>query len=125
MITVIGMWEPGYSQEQNFLEDTIWKQTLSAFAVDRFLMVTASTMMENLNSAIGDRVFMCYGSEGTETLKNFKHPQDAVYLFGIPGDNLRQYIKTDDYKVHIETPNDVDMLACSCVAAVLYDRSLG
>jgi tRNA(Leu) C34 or U34 (ribose-2'-O)-methylase TrmL len=137
MITVVGMWEPGYSLEQTFLEDTVWKQTLNAFSVDRFCMVkypgvTAGeisspeeydTMEEALASTNGERIFMCFAQTGTN-LKDFVHPADAVYIFGRPGDDMVQYMNPEDHKIHIQTPNNVDMLACSCVAAVLYDRGL-
>ena len=127
MITVVGMWERGYSEEQMFIEDTVWRQTVSAFAVDRFIMIPCpeyDTMQDALASTTGDRVFMCYDSEGAEPLWSFIHPEDAVYIFGRPGDNLVQYMNKGNYKVHIDTPNKVDMLGCSCVAAVLYDRFL-
>lgn len=138
MITIIGMWEQGYTLEQTFIEDTVWKQTLAAFAVDRFVMVTYpevyvpnrivpeqfDTMEEALASSTGERVFLSYPIEGTVELATFVHPIDAIYIFGRPGDNLASYITKNDHKVHILTPNRTDMLGCSCVAAVLYDRSL-
>ena len=138
MITVIGMWEQGYSQEQMFLEDTIWKQTLSAFAVDRFIMVRYpgvsltgvsipeqyDTMEEALASSIGERVFLTFPAASATDLSAFVHPTEAVYIFGRPADNLLQYIRPQDHRVHIFTPANVDMLACSCVSAVLYSRSI-
>jgi tRNA(Leu) C34 or U34 (ribose-2'-O)-methylase TrmL len=136
MVTVIGMWEPGYSIEQTFFEDTVWKQTLSAFNVNRFIMITYneayienttnpeqySNMEDALISTEGERVFLTFSSENALSLENFSHPEDAVYIFGRPGDNLLQYIRPQDKQVHIDTPNNIDMLACSCVAAVLYAR---
>jgi hypothetical protein len=137
MVTVVGMWEPGYSLEQMFFEDTVWKQTLSAFAVDRFLMVTSDTIIPNrskpeqfptmedaLASTEGERVFLTFAPDNALDMKSFAHPDNAVYVFGRPGDDLIQYIRPEDHRVHIDTPNNVDMLACSCVAAVLYARSL-
>lgn len=138
MITVIGMWEQGYTLEQTFIEDTIWKQTLNAYAVDRFVMVTYpevyvpnrtvpeqyDTMEEALASSTGERVFLSYPIEGTVELATFSHPTDAIYIFGRPHDDLSTYINPGDHKVHINTPKNIDMLGCSCVAAVLYARSL-
>lgn len=139
MITVIGMWEQGYTLEQTFIEDTVWKQTLCAFAVDRFVMVDYPevhidnvtspeqfpTMEDALASSEGERVFLSYQTvEGILDMKNFVHPIDAIYIFGRPGDNLTRYMREKDHKVHIATPNNTDMLGCSCVAAVLYARSL-
>jgi hypothetical protein len=138
VVTVIGMWEPGYTLEQTFIEDTVWKQTLSAYAVDRFIMVTYpdvridtvsspeqyDTMEDALNSTTGERVFLSYPVEWSVLLRDFTHPPDAVYVFGRPGDDLSQYIRPEDHKIHIQTTNNVDMLGCSCVAAVLYARSL-
>jgi hypothetical protein len=136
MITVVGMWEPGYTLEQTYIEDTIWKQTLSAFGVDRFCMVTYpevelpnvshpeqfSSIEETLASTEGERVFLTFPAEGAVSMRDFNHPADAVYIFGRPGDDLLSYIQPGDHQVHIDTPNNVDMLGCSCVAAVLYDR---
>ncbi len=138
MITVIGMWEQGYTLEQTFIEDTIWKQTLSAFAVDRFIMIDYpevhldnlskpeqfSTMKDALASSEGERVFLVFSAKDATDMKDFVHPANTVYIFGRPGDNLEQYISSGDHQVHITTPNNVDMLACSCIAAVLYARSL-
>lgn len=138
MITVIGMWEQGYTEEQVFFEDTVWKQTLSAFDVDRFVMVGPPdvlipnvtipeqyhTMDEALDSTSGQRVFLTFSPVMATLLSFYPHPKDAVYIFGNPAENLAQYIRTEDHRVHIKTPNNVDLLACSCVAAVLYDRSL-
>ncbi len=139
MITVIGMWEQGYTSEQTYIEDTAWKQTLSAYAVDRFVMVDYPevhldnvtspeqylTMQEALDSSVGELVFMVFDPVGAVLLQDFIHPADAVYIFGRPGDNLSSYVRDSDHKVHIATPANVDMLGCSCVASVLYDRSLG
>jgi hypothetical protein len=136
VITVIGIWEPGYTFEQMFIEETIWNQTLSAFGVDRFIMVCGphqekpaqtspeecSSMQEALDVSVGEKVFLTFPSEGATSLKDFTHPENAVYIFGCPGENLLSYIQPEDHQVHIFTHNDVDMLACSCVAAVLYDR---
>jgi len=138
MITVVGMWEQGYTLEQMFIEDTVWKQTLNAYAVDRFCMVTAdeivpgvsspeqfASMEEALATTTGERVFLVFsGAEGATLLPDFNHPTDAVYIFGRPGNNLSSYIQPGDHRVHIETPAEIDMLACSCVAAVLYARNL-
>ena len=138
MISVIGMWEQGYTLEQTFIEDTVWKQTLNAFAVDNFCMVTypeveipnisnpmqCGSLQDALDNSIGERVFLTYPAEGATLLNEFVHPENAVYIFGRPAENLLDYIRPEDHQVHINTPNDVDMLACSCVAAVLYDRSV-
>lgn len=138
MITVIGIWEPGYSAEQSYFEDTVWKQTLSAFGVDRFVMVSNEnneqlsltnpeqydTMEDALASCTGERVFMTFSADDATEIRDFVHPTDAVYVFGCPSDNLLSYIKPEDHRVHIDTPNNIDMLACSCVAATLYSRSM-
>lgn len=135
MITVIGVWEPGYSDEQMFFENTVWNQTLSAFAVDRFIMVAGDNPIENITQpeqvetmadalalVTAPLVFITYPAEGAEPLKTFVHPADAVYIFGCPSENLMAYIQKGDYQVHLDTPNNVDLLACSIVAAVLYGR---
>jgi len=138
MITVIGMWEPGYSAEQTFFEDTVWKQVINAYNVDRFVMVAEqdtrianlsvpeqfNTMEEALASSTGNRVFLTFSEIGATSLRDFIHPENAIYIFGRPGDNLQRYITDNDYRVHIVTPSNIDMLACSCISAVLYARSI-
>jgi len=138
MITVVGMWEPGYTAEQTFFEDTVWKQVLAAYGVDRFIMVGPpdvqipgitnpeqfETMEDALATCVGQRIFLTFSDTGAVLLGSFTHPTDAVYIFGCPADNLETYIQSGDHRVHIQTPNPVDFLACSCVNAVLYDRSL-
>lgn len=134
MVTVIGIWEVGYTTEQMFIEDSVWKQTLSAYNVDRFIMVRSNgaelervsrpeqfdSMEEALATTTGERVFLT--PRGVEPLDSFDHPDDVVYIFGSAVDNLESYMTPNDHRIVINTPNKTVMFGCACLPQVLFSR---
>lgn len=127
-VTVVGMWEPGFSDEQTFIEWRMWKQTISAYAVDRWCMVGSqqpgggfesfNTMAEALLSLRPEeqRIFLIPGAEKNGHLSN-----NPAYIFGNASENLSRFINDDagDVAVGIQTPNPTDMFAACCLPLVL------
>lgn len=128
MITVVGIWERGFSDEQMLMEWRMWKQTIEAFAVDRWIMVgqgpskcgrfeSFDKMDDALDTTVGKRIFLVPGAFN-HRIPRFYY-EDPVYVFGNASDNLRKYIDKADFVVGIETPEPVDMFAACCLPLVL------
>ena len=130
MVTVVGMWEPGFSDEQMFIEWRMWKQTILAFEVDRWLMVGSQgpggryeafdTVQDALDASRGDRVFMI--PEAGKPLDQLDHPANVVYIFGNVNESLLSYVRPEDQIASIFTPCPADMFAAACLACVLSYR---
>lgn len=131
MITLVGLWEEGWLDYKT--EAFMWKQLLSAYAVDKFVMCPARLpprtnllQFDDVSSALselqGVRVYL--DPFGGEPLHDFKHPEDAIYIFGRAGDNNHRHISQEDNVVKIQTPKRVDFFAICAASIVLYDREL-
>ncbi len=127
MITVVGMWEPGFSDEQMFMEWRMWKQTIEAFAVDRWLMVGQGPSKcgrfepyESMNEALaltrGKRIFLI-PNWGCSLPRDY--PPEVVYIFGNTSENLKRYIREEDSVASIDTPVSADLFAACCLPLVL------
>ena len=131
MITVVGMWEPSFSEYEQIIEYRMWKQTIAAFNVDRWIMVGkgpervssfehAPTMQDALETINYQRVFMVPEC-GQELDKVWRTP-DCAYVFGNADENLLNYVSDDrqrDWVAHLKTPKPVDMFAACVLPAVL------
>ena len=127
-VTLLGLWESGWLEPK--VEAFMWRQLASAFAVDELALcpekLAPRTSLRQFNS-VGDalrelkgtRVFLD-PNEG-ESLADFVHPQEAVYIFGRAGDDNRRWAKDATF-VRIVTPAPVDFFALHAAAIVLYDR---
>ena len=125
-VTVIGMWEPGFSDEQSFIEWRMWKQTILAFGVDRWCMVGSQrpgggfeafdTMPEALLATAqdGDRIFLIPGAERSGYLT-----PNPVYIFGNASEDLRRFVGEGEVTVGLETPEPQDLFAACCLPWVL------
>jgi hypothetical protein len=128
VITVIGNWEQNFSEYDQIIEYRIWKQTIAAFEVDRWMMVgpgpdrvTAfeayESMGDALSAAQGTRVFMLHTADGP--LKNLDVPEDVVIIFGSPDENLAAHVRPGDFTALLPTPFPADMYAAGCLAWAL------
>lgn len=136
-VTVIGMWEPGFSESEQIIEWRMWKQTVEAFAVDRWVMVrtadnphpSAGTFeryakirgaLNSLDESL-PRVFLT--PRGGIPLKDFVSPRDVVYVFGNASfDPAVQLMRPQDLRVTIPTPQPIDMFA-ACVLPYVLSRT--
>ena len=126
MITLVGMWEAGWLEPK--IELFMWRQLCHAFEVDRLVMTPVllgkrtsvdeyPTMEEAIDSCKGTFVIM--EPRGDVMLKNFSHPENAVYVFG--NANMHNQ-RIDGVKVRIDTPKRTVMFAINAAAIVLADR---
>ena len=131
MITVVGMWEPSFSEYEQIIEYRMWKQTIAAFNIDRWIMIGkgpervssfeyAPTMQDALETINYQRVFMV--PECGQELDKVWRTQDCAYIFGNADENLLNYVSDDrqrDWVAHLKTPRPVDMFAACVLPAVL------
>lgn len=116
-------------------EHSHWSYPLRDFEVDEFIMCPVSGISEDvkeyaeLSLAIADNpglkvVFV--DERGTETLTNFVHPENAIYIFGKASQSpLATYYKEGDLSIRIETPANLGLLwPHQAAVIVLYDRML-
>jgi len=128
-ITVVGMWEPAFSEHEQVIEYRMWKQTIAAFDVRRWLMVgkgpsrvsafeAFDTMEKALETVDCQKVFMV--PEHGQALDKVWRVNSCAYIFGNAEDNLLSYYKdSQDWIAHLETPKPVDMFAACVLPTVL------
>lgn len=134
MITVVGMWEVDWFDADR-TERRLWKQSIQAFAVDRWLMAAVQppgftspeqypTLQECLDSAPGHKTFVIPPGrfEGAVDMIGYAHPADAIYVFGNSAENLVGFVGPTDDVITINTPTDATMFASGVLVAVLYDK---
>lgn len=128
MLTVIGAWESDWME--NKLERRLWKQTIQAYNVDKWVMtpqfgsftspIQYQTLEEAIDNSEGKRVFLV-PFDG-EPLHEYSHPEDATYIFGNIPENLKQYMREGDDVVRIATPKSTDLFAAVALGIVLESR---
>jgi hypothetical protein len=143
MVTVLGMWEPVWMDPER-TERRLWKQTIEAFAVDQWGMcavhggpftspVQFADAAAMLAAYPGPKTFLIppgrldgltlgvdYAANGP--LKDYVHPENAIYVFGSGNDNLVAYLTAADDVVEICTPAATDMFGPVAMGVALYDR---
>ena len=121
MFFVVATKEPGFSEEQNYLERRVYKQTIGAFGGSLFYMGDISDAIAKYRGEI-PLVFLTPFREDAVELKNFEHPKNCVYVLGSATEDLNKFIQDRDHKVRISTPNPTDMFGCGCLGIVLAHR---
>ena len=128
MITVVGTWEPGFREYEQIIEYRMWKQSIAAFDVDRWLMVgqgpdqvvsfeSFETMADALATIPCHRVFLV--PEQGEPLEKVYRPPDHALIFGHADESLMSYVEPPDAVAHIATPKPVDMFAACVLPMVM------
>lgn len=134
MITVLGMWEDAWMEAER-TERRLWKQTIQAFEVDTWGMCpthggpfTSPIQYDDLASMLaahsGPKTFLIPAGrvEDSQSLREYEHPEDAIYVFGNSPENLVGYVDEDDDVVTIDTPSSQVLFAPVVLSVVLYDR---
>lgn len=64
--------------------------------------------------------------QGTTSLKDFVHPEHAIYVFGHDTKNIKpdQFKLKADHQVYIPTPSDAEMWSFQALGIVLWDREM-
>jgi hypothetical protein len=115
---VLAVLEPGFSDEQSFIERRIWRQLKGAYDLDLVLVEPAEKVHRGM--ILGKAVFM-NPWKGT-MLKHYSHPAEATYIFGNATTDLLHLFEAGDDQVRIPTPKPCDMFGCSAAAIVLDRR---
>ena len=127
-VTLVGAWEKDWLNPK--VEAFMWRQLCSAFTVDRLIM-TPTLLSERtsvdqfdcmdtaIESAKGEIVLL--EPKGGQPLTEFKHPQDAVYVFG---NAWAGNAHRNGHKVTIVTPKPVDFFAIDAAAITLFHRGM-
>jgi len=117
-VRVVVALEPGFSEEQTFMERRIWRQMKGAYDLDLILVDPDDTASRSM--LVGQAVFM-NPWEGI-MLSEYTHPKEATYFFGNVTTSLLELKEEGDDQVRIVTPKPCDMFGCSAAAIVLNER---
>lgn len=129
MITVVGVWEPGFTVEQLFIEWRMWKQTIGAYEIRDWRMVGnvpgcgAYQEFDRIEDAIADidesrRVFMIPAA--SRTVDEIEPVKDPALIFGNVSENLVRLVTPGAQSIRIPTPFSADMFAAACLPLVLH-----
>ena len=141
MIIVITRWESGWFSfnQGQITEFSLWDQICKAYKVDRIIFIPKlmrSTLEqydrieEALDRVVGKKVFLERKNRAEEIgrkpiyLKDFHHPDDAVYIFGNSSTDNSRWAMDGDIILSIKTPSNVDMFGSTVLGIVLYDRQV-
>lgn len=130
MITIAGMWEPGFTADQNFIEWRIWKEVVQAYAVDRWIMVGPEnvgsllferfdSMPEALDTTAGARFLLSRAA--ARDIRTVYWPDDIVLVFGNADDDLSVYQRPEDAAITIPTPSPIAAFAATCAHVALHE----
>jgi hypothetical protein len=117
MTTVVGVWEPGFTDEQLFVEWRMWKQTIGAYCIRDWRMVGnvpgcgAYQEFERIEDAIADT---------DEARRIFLIPDAELVIFGNVSESLRRLVTPASQAARIVTPFSADMFAAACLPLVLH-----
>lgn len=128
--TVVGMWEPGFSEYEQIIEWRMWKQTIEAFDVDRWIMAgpvpnggtfeAVDRIQEGVALLSEDTKRIFLNPFGGVPIEEYTRPIDVAFIFGNAScDPAIQLIRHQDDKVVIRTPKPVDMFAACVLPYVL------
>lgn len=128
MITIIGYWEKDWLDPK--IEFFMMKQLKHAYKVDRMIMIPKllsdrtsldqyDTLEEALDTVDGDLVYLEHTSDSL--LQDFKHPENAVYIFGKVG--VGHMNREGGVKIRIDTPGKSCLFATNALAITLENRN--
>jgi hypothetical protein len=132
VITVVGVWEPGFTDEQLFMEWRMWKQTLAAYKIRDWRMVGnvpgcgAYQEFDRIEDAIADidesrRIFMIPAA--SRTIDHVMPLKDPAIIFGNYDENLHRHVTPGAQSIRIPTPQETDMFAAVCLPLALHHVS--
>lgn len=131
MIKVAGVWELGWNAPLS--EFDLWNFPLRAFEVEEWYMMPVSGILKprvtevyHIQEAITVNpglIPVYLDEDGAESLRDFVHPEDALYILGKAGFSPWRANDKKGLSVKIETPQGGGLLwPHQCIAIVLYDR---
>lgn len=129
-----GLWELGWNTPLKELE--LWEYIAKDFGVEEFYMtpvtgiysnaVTEKHSMQEILDENKDMTKVYVDENGEVDLVDFKHPENALYVFGKAGSSpVATYASAGDLTVRIRTVNNKGLLwPHQAATLILYDRML-
>lgn len=121
MFSVAALKEPGFSEEQNYIERRVYKQTVGAYGGRLYFVDDLADTIANHRGEV-PLVFLTPNPWNAVNLWDFEHPEECLYVLGSCTESLERYIQDRDHRVYIPTPNPTDMFGCGCLGIVLATR---
>jgi len=134
MVRIVAMWEHGWNVP--IIEINQWEMLLRSFKINKLFMCPVSGLLPYRNVGLEehndlydvikiskkfDIVFV--DERGDMRLSEFKHPKNALYVFGKGSSDIYNMKKRSHKSVRIETPSKKPlMFGSEACAIVLYDR---
>lgn len=131
MIKIVSFWEQGWNTP--IKEYDLWHFPSRDFQVDELIMIPVSgidgavTEYKDFDEVNTEGMEVIWIDEnGDEDLETFKHPKDAIYVFGRASlSPMKIYKKENDKSVRIKTCEDKGLLwGHQAMVLVLYDRMM-
>ena len=69
----------------------------------------------------GSSIVVCE-QVGSVDLKDFEHPEKAVYVFGRTGHNITNVIPSYDHSLHIPTPRNISLFSIEAASIIMVHR---
>lgn len=130
MIVVASIWEQGWNTP--IKEYDLWHYPLLEFNVDEFAVTPVSGILKNdvkefhsvdeLVQHYGLPVILC-SENGSNTLEDFVHPENALYLFNRTSGGGLEYLQDQSLKVETNS-NQGNLWGHQAASIILYDRYL-
>ena len=139
MVKVAGLWELGWNSPLQ--ESYLWDFPLREYGVEDWRMAPISgiknnshltvklteykTTHEMIRSLPDDYVKVFVDERGEIPLKEFEHPDKAVYIFGKVGESAmkNKNMKEEDISIVVETVHGRGVMwPHQCLVTVLHDR---
>lgn len=129
MVVIASIWEQGWFDYKTELN--LWHFPMKDFGVDEIAMTPISGIevnnkvkeFNNVDEIIEHYklpVILCT-VKGKSSLKDFKHPKNALYLFNRTSGGV--IVENPDYSLKIETKLDKGMLwGHQAASIIMYDR---
>lgn len=132
-LKTVGFWELGYNTP--IVEADLWEFPMREMGVEEHTMIPVSGIRNNFIQeehdidavlAKNSDLTVVYVVENGDTpLKDFKHPERALYITGRTTLNPKGSQRPQDLSVRVETALDNGMLwAHQALLIVLYDRRM-
>jgi len=130
MIKVAGMWELGWNTP--IKEMDLWQYPLQEFGVDELIMapisgikakvIEVATIKDAITDNPGLTPVFCH-ELGDVEIKDFAHPENALYIFGRANYSPFNNIAGGDLSIRIATKLNKGMLwPHQAASIILYDR---
>lgn len=117
MIEIVGEFDKGWFGDDGPGRRTnsrLFDQTTRAYGVDFHLA-------EDLELFVPTKPLVVFDEHGSVDLEDFEHPNEAHYIFGRSGRDLR-LLYPDETLIRVPTPNHIPMFGHVVVGIVLEDR---